>query len=161
MPSTSRAIPEHRRPTTLLAAERLGRQWVGMDIWEDARQMVLDRMESENLVVRDRGDRRVGQQSLTFADIHCETEPATRTDDGEPVGPRRSVVGRGFRAAPAWAQWSRLLADIGAFCQGCGRDYEFDPRVLQVDYVRPRSDGGKDAYENLTLLCVPWPSGQA
>ena len=45
--------------------------------------------------------------------------------------------------------------DIGPFCQGCGRNYSFDPRVLEVDHIRPRSDGGNDAYDNLTLLCPP------
>ena len=39
--------------TTPIAAERLGRQWVGMDIWEGAYNTVLDRLESEGLVVPD------------------------------------------------------------------------------------------------------------
>ena len=41
--------------TTPIAAERLGRQWVGMDIWDKAHQMALDRLESENLVVKGGG----------------------------------------------------------------------------------------------------------
>ncbi|MCY4447688.1 MAG: HNH endonuclease [Chloroflexi bacterium] len=52
-------------------------------------------------------------------------------------------------------QHSKLLADIGAFCQGCGADYTFDSRVLEVDHINPRSQDGTDAYENLTLLCPP------
>ena len=52
--------------------------------------------------------------------------------------------------------WHRgLVEELGAFCQGCGRDYNFDPRVLEVDHIRPKSDGGLDAYDNLTLLCPP------
>ena len=47
------------------------------------------------------------------------------------------------------------MADIGPFCQGCGRDYGFDPRVLEVDHVSPKSQGGTDTYGNLTLLCPP------
>ena len=27
--------------------------------------------------------------------------------------------------------------------------------MLEVDHVSPKSDGGTDAYENLTLLCPP------
>ena len=53
------------------------------------------------------------------------------------------------------SQHEKLLLDLGAFCQGCGRNYSFDPRVLEVDHVSPKSDGGSDAYENLTLLCPP------
>ena len=49
----------------------------------------------------------------------------------------------------------RRLADIGPFCQGCWADYQFDTRVLEVDHINPRSQGGTDAYENLTVLCPP------
>ena len=27
--------------------------------------------------------------------------------------------------------------------------------MLEVDHIRPRSDGGSDAYDNLILLCPP------
>ena len=39
--------------TTPIAAERLGRQWVGMDIWDGAYDTVLDRLESEGLAAPD------------------------------------------------------------------------------------------------------------
>ena len=47
------------------------------------------------------------------------------------------------------------MEDLGPICQGCGRDYSVDPRVLEVDHKEPKSDGGTDAYDNLTLLCPP------
>ena len=71
--------------TTPVAAERLSQQWVGMDIWTGAHQMVLDRLESEGLAVKNRRGRRGGQQSLNFADIQYESKPPKRTDDGEPA----------------------------------------------------------------------------
>ena len=37
--------------TTPIAAERLGRQWVGIDIWEKAHEAVLNRLEAEGLAV--------------------------------------------------------------------------------------------------------------
>ena len=144
--------------TTPVAAERLGRQWVGMDIWDGAHQIVLDRLEAEGLAVQNRRGRRQGQQLLTFGDIHYEITPPKRTDDGEPATPVLSTptgrIRESRHPAPR-SQHGRLLTDIGAFCQGCGRDYNFDPRVLEVDHIRPRSDGGSDAYDNLTLLCPP------
>ena len=39
--------------TTPIAAERLGRQWVGMDIWDRAYDTVLGRLESEGLAAPD------------------------------------------------------------------------------------------------------------
>ena len=99
------------------------------------------------------------RQLLTDADpqVVYSTTPPTRTDTGEtaalvlqtPSGRRQ------MRYQPPRSQHGRLLADIGAFCQGCGRDYAFDTRVLEVDHIMPKSDGGTDAYGNLTLLCPP------
>lgn len=36
--------------TTCIAAEKLHRQWVGIDIWDNARQVVLDRLKFEDLI---------------------------------------------------------------------------------------------------------------
>ena len=142
--------------TTPIAAERLGRQWVGMDIWDGAHQMVLNRLESEGLAVKGKPSNREGQGLLTFTDIHFETTPPTRTDDGEPSTlPLRTPTGQISRHPRPRTQHPKLLDDIGPFCQGCGRDYRFDPRVLEVDHINPRSQRGDDAYENLTLLCPP------
>ena len=142
--------------TTPIAAERLGRQWVGMDIWDGAYQVVLDRLEAEGLAVESR-PKRGGQQALTFGDISYATTPPQRTDSGETAAlVLRTPTGRGSQRYPApRTQHGRLLVDIGPFCQGCGADYNFDTRVLEVDHINPRSQGGTDAYENLTLLCPP------
>ena len=142
--------------TTPIAAERLGRQWVGMDIWDQAYQIVLDRLETEGLAVESR-PKHEGQQVLTFGDISYATTPPQRTDSGETATlVLRTPTGRGGQRYPApRTQHGRLLVDIGPFCQGCGADYGFDTRVLEVDHINPRSQGGTDAYENLTLLCPP------
>ena len=138
--------------TTPVAAERTGRQCVGMDIWDGAHQMVLDRLETEGMAVRGRRRR----QLLTFGDITYSKTPPKRTDDGEPATlVLRTPTGRAQRLPPPRTHHGRLLTDLGAFCQGCGADYQFDPRVLEVDHINPRSQGGTDAYENLTLLCPP------
>ena len=138
--------------TTPVAAERSGRQWVGMDIWDGAHQMVLDRLETEGLAVRGRRRR----QLLTFGDITYSTTPPKRTDNGEPAAlVLRTPTGRAQRLPSPRTHHGRLLTDLGAFCQGCGADYQFDTRVLEVDHINPRSQGGTDAYENLTLLCPP------
>ena len=46
--------------TTLVAAERLGREWVGMDIWDGAKEVVLGRLEKEGLAVPDPKNMRGG-----------------------------------------------------------------------------------------------------
>ncbi len=143
--------------TTPVAAERLGRQWVGMDIWDGAHQMVLDRLESEGLAVRTRRRRRGQKQLITFGDITYATEPPKRTDSGETASailetPQRYAAQHFTRPRE---QHGRLIDDLGPYCQGCGADYTFDNRVLEVDHINPRSQGGTDSYDNLTLLCPP------
>ncbi len=142
--------------TTPISAERLGRQWVGMDIWDEAHPVVLKRLADEGLAVPDK-DASINSPLITWGDVHYSTEPPVRTDDGEAAAPHLTTpTGRRRARHPApRTQHGRLITDIGPFCQGCGRDYGFDPRVLEVDHIRPKSDGGTDAYDNLTLLCPP------
>ena len=132
--------------TTPVAAERQGRQWVGMDIWDGAIHQVRKRLEDN-------------KQLLLDADpqVLYRAEPPARTDRGETaVLELRTPLGRARQRYPApRTQHWKLLLDLGPYCQGCGADYGFDTRVLEVDHIRPRSDGGSDAFDNLTLLCPP------
>ena len=58
--------------TTCVAAERLGRKWVGIDIWDKAHQTVVDRLRGEGEL---------------FGKVHYVTKPPARTDDGETSAP--------------------------------------------------------------------------
>ncbi len=139
--------------TTPVAAERLGRQWVGMDIWDGAHEVVLKRLMADGFDTDhpDAFGRIQSNRRVVYA-----KEPPQRTDGGEPATlTLRTPTGRPQRYPAPRTQHVNLLADIGPFCQGCGRDYGCDPRVLEVDHVLPKSDGGTDAYDNLTLLCPP------
>ena len=129
--------------TTPIAAERLGRRWVAIDIWDGAIDVVRQRMEDNRQLLED------------IPVILYKTTPPKRQDNGEPAVLELQMP-RGRKRYPRpRSQHGRLITDIGAYCQGCGRDYGFDPRVLEVDHVRPKADGGNDAYDNLTLLCPP------
>ena len=107
-----------------------------MDIWDGALAVVQQRMEDNRQLLAEPNPQ-----------IHYLTTPPERTDTGESaVLDLRTPTGRGrTRHTPPRQQHGRLLLDVGAFCQGSGRDYSFDPRVLEVDHIRPKSDGGSDA----------------
>ena len=144
--------------TTPVAAERLGRQWVGMDIWTNAYDTVIKRMTDYNLLAPDEQSiDRAATQPFARGQIVYTTVPPIRTDTGEtavrPLATPKS--GKGQRYPAPRTQHGHLLTDVGPFCQGCGSDYNFDPRVLEVDHRQPKAEGGTDAYENLTLLCPP------
>ena len=133
--------------TTCVAAEKLGRQWIGMDIWAGAYGQVVKRIYDNRQLLQD-----------VPGEVLLVTTPPERTDGGNEAVLRLETPmmrGRGTRYPSPRTQHGKLLADIGAFCQGCGADYSFDPRVLEVDHRDPKSGGGSDAYENLTLLCPP------
>ena len=140
--------------TTPVAAERLGRQWIGMDIWDGTHQIILDRLEKEGLAVPTSSSE--APRLLNFGDITFTSKPPVRSDDAEPATLHLATPrGKSARYPHPRTQHPKLLADIGAFCQGCGFDYGFRPRVLEVDHKLPNADGGTDAYDNLTLLCPP------
>ncbi len=52
--------------TTPVAAERLGRQWAGIDIWQGAHWIVLDRLQEEGLAAPEESDE---ERLFTFGDV--------------------------------------------------------------------------------------------
>lgn len=142
--------------TTPVAAERLNRRWIGMDLWEKTHKIVLERLEQEKLAVVE-AEKAKQPHLITFGDVHYAKAVPVRTDLGQPAAPALATpTGRvSKRYPPPRTQHDNLLIELGAYCQGCGHNYSFDPRVLEVDHVLPKTDGGTDAYANLTLLCPP------
>ena len=129
--------------TTLVAAERLNRQWVGIDIWNQAHEVVVQRLHDHTGL---------------FGEVHFTTELPERTDDGDTASPFLRVKER--VTEPDGPRWSRakmyefLLTQHGAKCQGCDRVFD-DPRYLELDHNTPRSDGGLNHISNRILLCGP------
>ena len=65
--------------TTLVAAEKLGRQWVGIDIWDKTHETVLERLRQEQLAVPiDESSETLNL--ITFGDVYYETQLPTHTD---------------------------------------------------------------------------------
>ena len=129
--------------TTCVAAEKLGRQWVGIDIWDGARDIVERRMRDE-----------VG----LFGDVTFTDTPPERTDDGDTAAPFLRVKVRVKEPdGPRWTRaqmYERLLEQHGPRCQGCDRTFD-DPRYLELDHNTPRADGGLNHISNRILLCGP------
>ena len=109
--------------TAAIAAEKLGRDWIGIDLSPKAAELVERRLERE-----------LGLMSTTV--VHRDDIPR-RTD----------VV-----KLPPYRTHKRVLyGEQAGDCAGCGCHFEF--RHLEVDHVVPRSKGGTDHIENLQLLC--------
>lgn len=111
--------------TSLVAADRLRRQWAGIDLSPLAVKLVNER------IAADRGN-------LPWGGATALTDPPIRTDtDGLPNY-------RTYR--------HRLYGEQEGVCTGCETHFPF--RVMDVDHILPRSKGGTDHPDNLQLLCA-------
>lgn len=124
--------------TTCIAAEKLGRQWIGIDIEPKARDIVIERLKKEvdnwGLIKAAGGNR--------AEVIHHKNAPKRTEEDA----PRRS---RNIKEILYWKQGGKCAAPCGK--DGTGRELDID--LFEVDHIRPKSKGGPDIDENLQLLC--------
>ena len=134
--------------TTCIAAEQLGREWIGIDIREEAREVIFDRLQKE-----------VINGSMAWNDIvRVLTDAPERTDDGEPAAPELVLESPKKNAPkiPLPELRKRLIAGYGLVCQGCGwvPPWE-DDSFLEADHMKPSKVGGEDKIDNRALLCPP------
>lgn len=116
--------------TTLVAADRLQRKWIGIDLCDVAVDMVMSRIKADQ-----KDD---GTQGSLLVDIVNPKNP-----------PKRS----GYKKLPRPGMHKdTLYGEQGGFCNGCHN--HFVPSAFHVDHMIPKAQGGTDEKENLQLLCA-------
>ena len=110
--------------TTCVAADRLQRDWIGIDISGKAAELVVERIKAD--------------QGL-FQEIITRTDIPNRTDLGDI--PRYN--------APQ--NKTQLYGEQEGYCNGCGEHFQI--RHLELDHIIAETSGGTDHIENLQLLC--------
>ena len=110
--------------TALVAADRLQREWAGIDLSPLAIKLVNER------IAEDRG-------GMPWGGATALTAPPVRTDLGDLPNYR--------------THRHRLYGEQEGVCAGCETHFPF--RVMDVDHILPRSRGGTDHESNLQLLC--------
>ena len=118
--------------TTCVVAEKLSRQWVGIDVSKKAFELVKIRLQKE---VADPTDLFKYDNKI----IYREDIPA-RTDATEPL----ELVS--MRDKKYY-----LYGVQDGHCKGCTT--RFDYRNLTIDHIVPQVKGGGDERDNLQLLC--------
>ena len=118
--------------TACVAAERLDRQWIGIDVSDMAAKLVIERLQRE--------------YNAMNLPAYSERGSTFHPDDVE----RIQISGR---AKPVRYQdrRSELYKHQGGVCAGCRES--LPERLLAVDHIKPRAKGGTDELANLQLLC--------
>ena len=111
--------------TACVAAEKLGRKWVGIDISPKAAELVNVRLQD---YMGDLFHNRL---------VTPRTDIPRRTDIDAPINYRQNK--------------HVLYGQQEGYCAGCKTFMEF--RHFEVDHVIPRSRGGTNHIDNLQLLC--------
>lgn len=151
--------------TTCIAAEKLERQWVGIDIWAGAKDIVIKRMERQRSLAGGKLKRSgTNNQELFSADFIVTKELPTRTDDGKTAAMDLPPTIK--YAKKAWERLSpsnmreRLLEvqkdpnEDGLYlCAGCGRSLEAP--FFEMDHINPKAASGVDTIDNRIMLCRP------
>ena len=110
--------------TTCVAADRLQRKWIGIDISEKAAELVVERIKAD--------------QGL-FQNIINRKDIPKRTDLGNILRynhPKNKTL---------------LYGEQSGDCNGCGT--HFEKRNFEIDHIIAKEVGGTDHIENLQLLC--------
>ena len=111
--------------TACVAAENLGRQWVGIDLSPKAVELVNERLQKS-------------MGSLFHNRL---------------VTPRTDIPQRTDVTAPKNYRQNKhvLFGQQEGRCNGCKMDFPF--KIFEVDHVVPRARGGTDHLGNLQMLC--------
>ncbi len=146
--------------TTIIAANNLGRRWVGIDRRVDARFHIVTRLMGVDKKERERLKKVadpawLAQQEATY-ESHFRTEAPTRMDEQKEVAAKLGQVYETPTSNPhSKAEMKALfLEKFGCKCWGCGYEPP-DARFLQVDHALPKSGYGNNYINNRSLLCQP------
>ncbi len=145
--------------TTCVAAEQLGRQWIGIDLSPQAHGITMDRLEKEcgrgsfwekNVRLLTTAELRPLKNGVSAA-LAIPQLPA-RVQRGIPRGYKPENVRRYLAGRDAEGMRRTDAGNIA--CQGCGYT---PPRLdyQDVDHITPRAKEGANAWSNFCLLCSP------
>jgi site-specific DNA-methyltransferase (adenine-specific) len=112
--------------TTCVAAQQLGRKWIGIDIEKQAVKLLIKRLSDD--------------AGLFTNFIHLTTLPQRTDVERMDITPQTKNDIK-----------KRLFKEQGCKCNGCNDEFEI--RHFEVDHIVPKAKGGGDYYENYQLLC--------
>ena len=120
--------------TACIAAQKLGRQWIGIDIEAQAVELCRRRLGNE----------------LGFEGITQDLTAAPERNDVRQL----ELIPRNQKVRLAlWQQMQEATKQETPPCPACDRSPGLD--YMEVDHIIPRSRGGEHVWTNVQLLCGP------
>ena len=138
--------------TALVAAEQLGRQWVGADDDANAVDVIRERIANLTGVVTDAPQMQHGVSVITQPPERTATETGTVYKD-----PTGYIVPKMPSDRMTNAQIRQQLIDWQTeqdgliTCPGCAE--RLKPRHFHCDHINPKSAGGTNRIDNRIMLC--------
>ena len=134
--------------TTCVAAQRLKRKWIGIDICDLAIDLLIQRLEQDGHFkdqnVKDL-NMKIKEQGEDFIIINCEK-------DENKLPHRTDVEIKDLNEPKTKKEIKEFLYEKQEHkCNGCGRELDID--LFDIDHVVPKAHGGGDYMENYQLLC--------
>ncbi|MCG9133632.1 HNH endonuclease, partial [Candidatus Poribacteria bacterium] len=123
--------------TACVAAEKLRRQWVGIDISPSAEAITKLRLD-------DASEQGALFSPIAMSDVFVAHAAPVRTDTDAEAPQQRKLPNYAVHKNDLYGQQE-------GDCNGCGEHFRI--RNLTVDHILPQSKGGTDHPKNLQLLC--------
>ena len=139
--------------TTPVAAERLGRQWIGMDLWDGCHGIILDRLNAEKQIWRPE-------------DVKLVTVPPERTDAADTAAPHLPQIERGLEQRPRFSNPEMkaiLVHRWGGGCAGVAASSRLMAMTgsLTLTITFPSRRGGITTWTTGLSCAVPATAGKA
>ena len=127
--------------TTLIAANNLHRQWIGIDKEKGAIKLLKQRLEDNEMgreiavQLQQQGEQ--GKYKELIKPPTIRDDRPTRTDTAKKYS-RKEMI-------------DMLYGRTGGYCYICKE--HFEKRQLELDHIVPKSKGGQDFIDNRALIC--------
>lgn len=160
--------------TTLIAAETTGRQWIGIDLWEEVYDTVEKRLVNLDEAELEGSDGLIKKKGLQEDLLMFDLGKITKITDpsqiknpyiGKESAPyQKSIVKHTYKKA-AWEKLSdkQMVNELKKeqtnkktgliVCAGCGREMEVE--FMELDHIHPKSDNEIHNISNRILICKP------
>lgn len=136
--------------TTLVAADGIGRRWIGCDISPLAVDKLYHRLTKDESKGKKNKDavKPLLTEVIVF-DVRDKDETGRRLKQKDPL-PGRTDDSVGFVKRDIK---HRLYGEQEGYCFGCWHHHPF--RIMELDHKNPKKQGGQDVESNFQLLCAP------